>query len=67
MLLEISLSNTKPMVVGIKYCPPNQTNFKEIFNETSIAFKNSVKTYILGHFNINLWQNVHYIFQKRIY
>ena len=55
------------MVVGAKYCSPNQTNFMEIFNGTSIADKNSVKTYISDFFNINLGKNGYYIFQKHIY
>ena len=47
------------------YCPQNQTNFMEIFNESlSKVDINNVETYILGDFNINLWQNVHYVFQK---
>ena len=59
------LPNTKPIVVGTIYRPPNQTNFMEIFNENlSKVDTNNVETYILGDLNINLWQNGHYIFQK---
>ena len=37
----------------------------EIFNENlSKVETNNVETYILGDFNINLWQNGHYVFQK---
>ena len=37
----------------------------EIFNENlSKVDTNNVETYILGDFNINLWQNGHYVFQK---
>ena len=37
----------------------------EIFNENlSKVDSNNVETYILGDFNINLWQNSHYVFQK---
>ena len=37
----------------------------EIFNEKlSKVDTNNVETYILGDFNINLWQNGHYVFQK---
>ena len=37
----------------------------EIFNESlSKVDTNNVETYILGDFNINLWQNGHYVFQK---
>ena len=38
----------------------------EILNENlSKVDTNNVETYILGDFNINLWQNGHYVFQKR--
>ena len=38
----------------------------DIFNENlSNVDKNNVETYILGDFSINLWQNGHYVFQKR--
>ena len=62
---ELLLPNTKPTVVGTVYCPPNQTNFVGIFIENlSKVDTNNIETYILGDFNINLWQNGHYVFQK---
>ena len=65
ILFELSLPNTKPIVVGTVYRPPNQTNFMEIFNENlSKVDTNNVETYILGDFNINLWQNGHYVFKN---
>ena len=37
----------------------------EIFNENlSKVNTNNVETYILGDFNIHMWQNGHYVFQK---
>ena len=37
----------------------------ETFNENvSNVETNMVETYILGNFNINLWQNGQYVFQK---
>ena len=33
IFFELLLPNTKPIVVGTIYHPPNQTNFMEIFNE----------------------------------
>ena len=37
----------------------------EIFNENlSKVDTNNVETYILGDFNINLWQNARHVFQK---
>ena len=60
IFFELLLSNTKPIAVVAIYCPPNQTNFIEIFNENlSKVDTNNVETYILGDFNINLWQNGH--------
>ena len=65
IFFELLLPNTRPIVVGTIYCPPNQTNFMETFNENvSNVETNMVETYILGNFNINLWQNGHYVFQK---
>ena len=62
---ELILPNTKPIVVGTIYRPPNQANFMEIFKENlSKVDTNNVETYILHDFNINLWQNGHYVFQK---
>ena len=62
------LPNTKPIVVGTNYRPPHQTHLMETFNENlSKVETNSIETYILGNFNINLLQNGHYVFQKLIY
>ena len=55
IFFELLLPNTKPMVVGTIYRPPNQTNFMEILNENlSKVDTNGAETYILGDFNINL-------------
>ena len=65
IFFELLSPNTKPIVVATIYHPPNQTNFIEIFNENlSKVDTNNLETYILGDFNINLWQNGHYVFQK---
>ena len=65
IFFELLLPNTKPIVVGTIYRPPNQTNFMEIFSENlSKVDTNNIETYILGDFNIYLWQNGHYVFQK---
>ena len=65
IFLELLLPNTEPKVVGKIYRPPNQINFMEIFNENlSKIDAYNVETYILGDFNINLWQNGHYVFPK---
>ena len=55
IFFELLLPNTKPIVVGTIYRPPNQTNFMEILNENlSKVDTNGAETYILGDFNINL-------------
>ena len=55
IFLELLLPNTKPIVVGTIYRPPNQTNFMELSNENlSKVETNNVETYILGDFNISL-------------
>ena len=60
IFFDLLLPNTKPVVVGTIYHPPNQTSFMEIFNENlSKVDTNKVETYFLGDFNVNLWQNGH--------
>ena len=62
---NILLPSTTPIAANTIYGPPNQTNFIKIFNENlSTVDTNNAKTYILGDFNKNLWQNGHYVFQK---
>ena len=59
IFFELLLPNTKPIVVGTIYRPPNQTNFMEIFNgNLSKVDTNNIETYILGDFNINLGRMV---------
>ena len=63
IFFEVLLPNTKSVVVGTLYCPPNQTNYMEIFNENlSKVDTSNVEIYILVDFNIDLWQNGHYVF-----
>ena len=58
------MPNCKP-IVGTIYRPPNQTIFLEISNyNLSQVDTNVIETYIIGDFNINLWQNGRYLFQK---
>ena len=62
---ELLIPNTKPIVVGPIYRPPNQISFMKIFNENlSKEDTKNVETYILGDFNLNFWWNDHYVFQK---
>ena len=64
-IFEFLLPNTKLIVVVIIYCLPNQTNFMEIMKDNlSKGDKNNIEMYILIDFDINLWQNDHYVSQK---
>ena len=65
IFIEIFLSKTKPMTVGIVYRPPSQTSFLETMNEHFYKLDTINKeTYILGDFNINLYLNNKYVFEK---
>ena len=53
------------MTVGIGYRPPSQTRFLETMNEHFYKHDTINKeTYILGDFNINLYLNNRYVFEK---
>ena len=65
IVFKLPLRNTKPIVVGKLYRSPITTNFMEVLNENLPKVDtNNVEIYILNDFNINLWQNGHYGFQK---
>ena len=64
MFFQLLLPSTKPVVVGTIYRPRNQTNFKDIFNK-NLSKVDTNNAQILGDFNINLWQNGKYVFQKQ--
>ena len=58
ILVEILLPKTKPLIVGIIYRPPNQSNFLEIINTNFDKLDSDTKeSYILGNFNKDLYQN----------
>ena len=56
----------KPVIVGTIYRPPSQNNFLELLNSNMNKI-NSVdnEIYILGDFNINLFLNDVYDFEKK--
>ena len=65
IFIEIFLPKTKPMTVGIVYRPPSQASFLETMNEHFYKLDIINKeTYILGDFNINLYLNNKYVFEK---
>ena len=56
---------TKPTTVGIIYKLPNQSKFLDIFEENLPKLNTSYhEIYFLGDFNINLFENRKYVFQK---
>ncbi|MGY8822307.1 MAG: reverse transcriptase domain-containing protein, partial [Pseudomonadales bacterium] len=63
--VKLLLPKTKPILVGTFYRPPNQINFLEKLNENfeSLGTEN-VETFLLGDFNINLFQNGRYMFNS---
>ena len=65
IFFELLLPNTEPVVVGIIYRPPTQSEFLEIINtHFSKLHTNNNEIYLFGNFNINLYLNNLYIFQK---
>ena len=62
---DILMPHTKPITVGIIYRPPNQSKFLDIFEENLPKLNTSYhEIYFLGDFNINLFENEKYVFQK---
>ena len=60
----------KPLIVEIIYRPPNQSNFVELINANSDKVDADTKEYyIIGDFNINMYQNVsfHFSFLCKFY
>ena len=58
IFVEILLPKTKPLIVGIIYRPPNQSNFLEIISANFDKIDTDMKeSYILVDFNINKYQN----------
>ena len=64
VFFEILLPNTKPIVVGIIYRPPSQSEFLEIINTHFSKLDTNNEIYILDDFNINHYLNNSFIFQK---
>ena len=62
IFFEILLPKIKPIVVGNIYRSPSQNSFLEILNKNFPSTDTDVKeTYILGDFNINIYENNKYI------
>ena len=53
ILFELLLPSTKSIVVHTIFCPPNPTDFLEIFNENMLKVDtNNVNMYILSYFKV---------------
>ena len=67
VFFEILLPNSKPITVGTIYCPPNQSNFLKVLNQSmNKIYPISSKISILGNFNINLSLNDSYPVSSKI-
>ena len=59
------MPHTKPITIGIIYRPPNQPKFLNIFEENLPRLNASYREiYVLDNFNINLFENGKYDFDK---
>ena len=62
---DILMPHTKPITIGIRYRPPNQSKFLGIFEENLPKLNSSYRgIYFLGDFNINLFGNGKYVLDK---
>ena len=66
LVFDIILCKSKPITVGVFYRPANQDNLEDLMVE---KFSNlnliDNEIYLLGDFNINLFQNGNYILNRR--
>ena len=59
------MPHTKPITTGIIYRPPNQSKSFDIFGENVPKLNKSYrKIYVPSDFNVNLFENGKYIFNK---
>ena len=66
IIFDILLPKIKPFTVGIFYRPPNQNDFLKIMSNKLDTIRSEHKEiYILGDFNINLYFNNSYVFNKK--
>ena len=66
LVFDIILCKSKPITVGVFYRPPNQDNLEDLmvkkFSNLNLIDN---EIYLLGDFNINLFQNGNYILNRR--
>ena len=62
ILFDILSPKSKPITIGAFYRPPNQAEFMDLMiNKFSNLNLKENEIYLLGDFNINLFQNDKYI------
>ena len=61
IFIEVLLPKTKPIIAGIIFRPPNQSNLEIINANFDKLDTNTKESYILGDFNINMHHNNKYI------
>ena len=62
---NILMPHAKPITVAIIYRHPNQSKFLDIFEENLPKLNTNYREiYFLGDFNINLFENDKFVFQK---
>ena len=56
IFFEIYLPNTKPILIGVLYRPPNDSNFFNTFHDTleNMRELNNQEFYIMGDMNIDI-------------
>ena len=62
LVFEVLLHKSKPITIGVFYRDPNQVEFMDLmFDKCSNLNLKDNGIYLLGDFNINLFQNGKYI------
>ena len=65
IFLDLLLPNSKPILIGILYRPPDQSVFLDMVSSAIADMEDFDKheAYLLGDFNFNLWDKSKYIFE----
>ena len=65
VFFEILIPKVKPIAVGIFYRPPNSNDFLNLFSNSFQQIDlNKKEIYLLGDFNINLFQNGRFLLKE---
>ena len=65
IFLDLLLPNSKPILIGIQYRPPDQSGFLDMVSSAIADMEDSdnQKAYLLGDFNFNLLDKSKYILE----